>query len=387
MRRERHAKLVAAMETQDVDVLVLLGESNVRYATGAHAPAAEIGRATLQRPIAVVTVDGWVPHVFSAFPEGLPPELPPESCHGPLPVELGGGGLVDAIYDVLGGRPVGVVAFDEYTMPLYAEVSVSGLELGDASAVMGAAKLCKTFDELACIREAQRINDTAMDAVRPLARPGVRQTELTAAFLRRIRELCISSNCVDPVWQVMPARVSSGPYSTTGDVVFPTATTDRILREGDVIWTDTGCNWNGYASDHGRTWLVSRDARPDAHQVAQYQRWRAVVDRVLEATRPGATGGDLVRAACVGEARRPWLPHFYLVHGIGTDPAEAPLIGTDLGSEFDESIVLVPGMVMVLEPVIWEHGHAGYRSEDVVAVTETGWIALSHDTYHPFPDD
>jgi Xaa-Pro dipeptidase len=280
-----------------------------------------------------------------------------------------------------------VVAFDEYPMPLHAELGVSGLTLGDATPVLGAAKVCKTFDELACIREAQRINEAAMDAVRPLVRPGVRQSRLTGAFLRRIRELGMSANCVDPVWQVMPARVSSGPYSATGDVVFPTASTDRILRDGDVIWTDTGCSWNGYASDHGRTWLVSRDPVPDAHQLAQYRRWRDVVDRVLEVTRPGATGGDLVRAACAGESKRPWLPHFYLVHGIGTEPAEAPLIGTDLGAEFDESIVLAPGMVMVLEPVVWEHGHAGYRAEDVVAVTDTGWVALSHDTYAPYPDD
>jgi Xaa-Pro aminopeptidase len=61
-----------------------------------------------------------------------------------------------------------------------------------------------------------------------------------------------------------------------------------------------------------------------------------------------------------------------------------PLVGTDLGSEFDESQIMEPGMVLVLEPVIWEDGAAGYRSEDIVAVTDTGWVPLSGSTYDPF---
>jgi len=39
--------------------------------------------------------------------------------------------------------------------------------------------------------------------------------------------------------------------------------------------------------------------------------------------------------------------------------------------------VLAPGMVLVFEPVIWDDGRAGYRAEEIVAVTETGWTMLS----------
>ena len=41
-------------------------------------------------------------------------------------------------------------------------------------------------------------------------------------------------------------------------------------------------------------------------------------------------------------------------------------------------------MVLVFEPVIWDDGFAGYRSEDIVAVTDTGWVPLSGDRYDPF---
>ena len=53
-----------------------------------------------------------------------------------------------------------------------------------------------------------------------------------------------------------------------------------------------------------------------------------------------------------------------------------PFVGTDLGDAFDESLVLAPGMVLVLEPVIWEDGHAGHRSEEIVAVTDDGYACL-----------
>ena len=76
--------------------------------------------------------------------------------------------------------------------------------------------------------------------------------------------------------------------------------------------------------------------------------------------------------------------HFYLAHGVGTDSAEMPLVGTDLGEAFDERQVLQPGMVLVFEPVIWDEGAGGYRSEDIVAVTDDGWTALSDFPYDPF---
>ena len=52
--------------------------------------------------------------------------------------------------------------------------------------------------------------------------------------------------------------------------------------------------------------------------------------------RAGVTGGDLTAAAmAVCGGARPWMPHFYLGHGLGLDAAEMPFVGTDLGDDFD----------------------------------------------------
>jgi Xaa-Pro aminopeptidase len=245
----------------------------------------------------------------------------------------------------------------------------------DASAVCAPAKLTKTLDELECIRQAQALNEHAMRSVRPVAVPGARATDCSGAFLGAITELGATANTVDPVFQVMPRSVADGPYSVTGEVVYPLPTRARELAAGDVVWVDTGINLHGYASDFGATWFVG--AEPDDYQRVQFARWRTVVDRVLEEVHPGATAADLVRAAGTFHGVRPWLSYFYLAHGCGTDSAEMPFVGTDLGDDFDASLTLAPGMVLVLEPVIWDDGRCGHRSEEIIAVTDDGYAWLS----------
>jgi Xaa-Pro aminopeptidase len=56
---------------------------------------------------------------------------------------------------------------------------------------------------------------------------------------------------------------------------------------------------------------------------------------------------------------------------------EPPFIGTDLGFAAEERMVLEPGMVLVLEPYVWEEGQGGYRAEHMLVVTTSGVEALS----------
>ena len=108
---------------------------------------------------------------------------------------------------------------------------------------------------------------------------------------------------------------------------------------------------------------------------------------MLAVTKAGATCGDLARAAIAANGgQKPWMPHFYLGHGIGIDAAETPMIGTDLGEEFDDGFVLPAGMVLVLEPVVWDDGPGGYRSEEIVVITDDGWMPLTDYPYDPYGD-
>jgi Xaa-Pro aminopeptidase len=380
MRVDRHTRLVDAMRARGLDAALLLAQGNVGYATGARVPAADQGRAAHRRSVALVTADGAPAHLWTWCPDGAPPALAAGHVHPGADLETDGGAtaFVRELLAVLSGH---AVAVDELTMPLRAALHSAALPVEDASPAIGAAKACKTADELECIRRAQTINEAAIALVAPHAVPGTAATGLTARFLEAVFPLGATHNHVDPIWQVMTPAIADGPYSTTGDVVFPTVTTARRLAAGDVVWVDTGLSYEGYMSDYGHTWVVGRD--PDARQRDQARRWREIVAAVVAATRPGVTGRDLtdIAEAAAGDGRRPWLTHLYLAHGSGTESAESPFIGSDLGVTFDEQVVLEPGNVVVFEPVVWDDGFAGFRAEQIVAVTDAGCEPLSRLTW------
>ena len=380
MRRERMARIHAAMREQGLDALVLLGNTNVVYATGAIWPLADSGRANFEQPVALVLVDDEWPHLFSPMREDeqFLTELPADHLHGPVFLDFDEGVELFAtqLEALLPANPV--IAMDEWTNALCREQSIlfaKGPPV-DGGRVISQAKATKTQDELSCLREALRVTECAIADVQASIAPGVRQTDLTATFLRTIFEAGADANILDPIWQVMPERMADGPWTTTGDLACPLLSTERELAEGDVLWVDTGISYGGFHSDFGRTWIVGRE--PDARQRDQFDRWLAIRDAVLDVTRAGATASDLTAAAIEAAGGvKPWMPHFYLGHGLGIDSAEMPYVGSDIGEAFDATLVLAAGMVLVIEPIVWEEGAAGYRSEEVLLIT-AGWMG-AHD--------
>ncbi|NKY33724.1 aminopeptidase P family protein [Nocardia speluncae] len=389
MRRETGARLRSAMAERGVDAAILLLNNNVVYATGANWPLGDAGLAHVERPVAVVTADDEWPHLFLPFRAGAAAEseLPADHLHPPVYLEFDEG-VADfgrTLTELV--RPGTTVAVDEFTgaMLRARDRLFPGTVPVDAATVLGPAKLIKTPDELSCIRKACRITEEAIVDVQASLAPGVRQIDLSASFVRRAFELGATATMLDAIWQVMPDSKADGVWTTHGDLALPLLTTERELKAGDVLWTDVSITYNGYCSDFGRTWIVGQDPVP--RQQAQYQQWRHILEAVLAQIRPGATAGQLARAATeAAGGQRPWLPHFYISHGIGVSAAEMPMIGTDLGAEFDDNFVLRPGMVLVLEPVVWEDGTGGYRSEEIVVVTDGGWMPLTDYTYAPYGD-
>ena len=387
MYRECGARLRTAMTDNGVDALILLGNGNVVYATGASWPLLDAGLSHVERPVALVLAGDDHPHLFIPFREGAASEsqIPADHLHPPLYLEFDEGvhHFVTVVAELI---PAGAtVAVDELTgaMRRAAYRLFPGGPPSDAAPVVGAAKLVKTPDQIACILKACRITEEAVVDVQKALVPGVRQIDLSARFVRRAFELGATANMLEAIWQVMPTSKADGTWTTHGDLALPLLTTERELAAGDVLWTDVSITYTGFCSDFGRTWLVGKT--PSARQQRQFRQWRDILDAVLKVTKAGATSGDLARAAIAANGgQKPWLPHFYLGHGIGTNAAEMPMIGTDLGEEFDDNFVFPAGMVLVLEPVVWEDGTGGYRSEEIVVIIDDGYVPLTDYPYTPY---
>lgn len=384
---DRTDRVRAAMRDQGIDAMVILGNTNVVYATGAIWPLADAGRANFEQPVAVVLADDESPHLFSPMraDDRLLAVLPEDHLHGSAHLDFDEGVELFASQLAELVPANAVLAIDEWTHALRRADSLNGGHTAplDGGRVINKAKLIKTPDELAYLRESLRITELGIAEVQARVAPGTRQTDLTATFLRTVFDAGADANILDAIWQVMPLQIANGPWTTTGGLACPLLTTERELVAGDVMWVDAGISYQGFQSDFGRTWIVGRE--PDSRQRAQFDKWRAIRDAVLAVTRAGATLTDLTSAAIgVAGGVKPWMPHFYLGHGLGIDSAEMPYVGSDIGEDFDASYVLAAGMVLVIEPVVWEDGAAGYRSEEVLLITDDGYEPMTDYTYDPF---
>ena len=210
----------------------------------------------------MVIADDEAPHVFSPVrdEERLRTELPADHRHGPVYLDFDEG-VATFASQLAALVPAGAtVAIDEWTHALRRnEYFFANGAPVDGGRVISRAKLVKTPDELSCMRTSLHITEIAIAEVQGRLAPGVRQTDLTATFLRTIFDQGADANILEPIWQVMAPSISDGPWTTTGGLACPLLSTERELVDGDVLWVDTCVTWNGYHSDFGRTWIVGRD--------------------------------------------------------------------------------------------------------------------------------
>jgi Xaa-Pro aminopeptidase len=286
---------------------------------------------------------------------------------------------------------------------------------GGAPIVMS-ARVTKTADEIECIQRAQLILEMSQEMVKALLRPGADYKELNDAMRGFFLDLDPDGDALSTALGPAASEVlatwhvaSACSYNPAGEPSLPfPPRPGRPFAAGDVVWPDSNLRYLGLESDHGRTWIV--DQPPPGRLLDQYKRWRDVRDQVVDVLRPGKTAADVIAAGTAGLTMQPWLSHLYLVHGVGLHPAEYPLIGVDpdgwayqmlLASGSppwrsedpqakslprNEELELASGMVLVVEPVIWDTSDeaGGYRAEDVYVVTESAPKLISHAPYADF---
>lgn len=144
---------------------------------------------------------------------------------------------------------------------------------------------------------------------------------------------------------------------------------NEILEEGDIINVDVSTILNGYFSDASRMFMIG-EVLPEAKRIVRVT--QECVERGLKAGKPWGHLGDIAYA--INSYAR---ENGYSVveeiggHGIGLEFHEEPFVSyvTPKGSE----MVLVPGMMFTIEPMINEGGPDFFIDED------NGWTVYTMD--------
>jgi Xaa-Pro dipeptidase len=230
----------------------------------------------------------------------------------------------------------------------------------DGSEIFTALRSGKDPEEIASIRKAVMIAETALEATLPMIKIGATEIDIAGElFLQLIRHGSDTALPFSPI-------VSSGPNGANPHAQ-PSA---RQLAPGDLLVIDWGASFNGYISDITRTFAVG-EIETEAETIHN------IVQRANAAGR--AAGKPGVPCAAVDRATREVIEEtgygqFFTHrtgHGIGMECHEEPYI------RMDNEQLLEAGMTYTVEPGIYLAGRNGVRIEDDVLVTADGSESLS----------
>lgn len=220
-------------------------------------------------------------------------------------------------------------------------------------AAVASSRRVASAPELDAIRRASRLADVVQQAVKDHAAAGVSEAELAGlAAAAMFRE----------AGRRVPAilTVSTGAAATaTGGGV----ATERVVRQGDLVLTDTSPWIDGAWSDTANAVYIGT---PDGETRRRFDAVRRALHEGIALCRPGAVANDVDRKVRDLLSEHGTTYSHHTGHGIGAAWSQEPRITPYNERRIEE------GMVLALEPAIYEPGWGGIRLEHVFLVGASG---------------
>jgi Xaa-Pro aminopeptidase len=258
---------------------------------------------------------------------------------------------------------VGALAFEAQHITFEGLLSLKEtmpqVRLKPTTSVVEKLRMVKSEAEIEAIQISVELNSRALEQSLRRFKPSMSEMDLAAEIEYRMRRL----GAERPAFETI---VASGERSA-----LPHARPmNKVIGTDHLLLIDMGSSVAGYSSDMTRTFAVGK---LDGKTRRMY---RAVLESQLaaiDAIKPG------VLCSSVDGAARKTLRGYgldrYFVHstghGLGLEIHEPPRVGRK------EQTKLEAGMVITVEPGVYEAGVGGIRIEDTVVVTGNGCRSLT----------
>ena len=227
----------------------------------------------------------------------------------------------------------------------------------DGDAIISGLMRQKDATEIDAMTRAARIADDAWIAIQPYLTAGVTE----ASIAQKLSELMRAAGG-KPTFTI----IAAGPNGAE-----PHHNTDEsVLKPGDVVILDFGCEVDHYQSDITRTICIG--APTDEAKTVYDIVYRAHLAG-RDAIAVGKTGADADAAArkVIVDAGYGEFFNHRLGHGIGMNGHEAP----NLAASNTEPLAI--GDCFSIEPGIYLPGKFGVRIENIYTLTEDGAQSLN----------
>lgn len=169
-------------------------------------------------------------------------------------------------------------------------------------------------------------------------------------------------------FKTVPGYSAASCISVNDEVVHGIPSKKRKIRTGDLVKIDIGVVLNGYFGDACRTFSAGK-VSDNARRLAEAT--RRSLEKAIEVMTPGNRIGDIGHAIQeYAESCGYSVVRNYTGHGVGFALHEPPVV-PHYGKK-KTGIILEPGMVLAVEPMINEGGYA-------VRLLDDGWTAVTAD--------
>ena len=212
------------------------------------------------------------------------------------------------------------------------------------------------------IKKAGRLALDTLDLVESEIRPGIATDEINPL----VHNFTIKNGATPA-----PLNYRGFPKSvcvSVNEVICHGIPGKRKLKDGDIVNVDVTPILNGYYADTNKTFFVGTPG-PEAQKIVRVA--GECLKRGMLAVRPGNTIGDIGWAIQnYAEGQGCSVVREFVGHGVGFgfhEPPQVPHYGRK-----GEGIILIPGMVFTIEPMI----NLGKKDLNIL---DDNWTAVTRD--------
>lgn len=373
-------KLIAQMQKNNLDALILTSADGVFYTTGFMARSLYRSGKT-GNAVSVVTADGKVSLVCSEFEKRAAQDVCDPSVHiEAYPVwiyieDYAFEGMkkevqpdLNRTYQIAadliprGEKPVNIGIQDmwvTYRACCFLHTLFGKEHVFDCSKLLSEARVIKTPWEIEILRHNAQLSELAMNRTMKATVPGMTYANIHTLF----HKICL---------ELAPDLTAISQSHTFANNIAPAwIPQETPLRRGDIVRLDGGPYTNGYKSDLGRAYAVGNWTEAEREELYATL-WKGY-EWGTQHIGPGVRMCDIFH----GVEQAIGMPQYirgHFGHSISCDISgeEAPFISPKETRTFE------PGMVMCFETPFYSSRRHTYNIEDTFLVTENGIELFTH---------
>lgn len=260
------------------------------------------------------------------------------------------------VADTLKGKGLSNVAFEPRAMHLFDHDKLAErLSLRSVDNLVEELRIIKDADEIRRMEASMDLNHRVFEYIETQLVPGRTEEEISWDIEKFFRENGAEGMAFSSIVGVGPNAAL--PHAIPGKTK---------LRDNEMVLIDTGCRFMKYNSDQTRTFWVGDT--PSARFQETMSLVREAQQAAIDIIRPGLAFGEAYRVSRAVFERAGVADLFThgLGHGVGLETHEPPSLSRMASGELKE------GMVVTVEPGLYDPAWGGIRWEYQVLVTKDG---------------